>query len=97
VTGLARSTAALADLCVQTDRLRDALALLADSITLNFEKGSPLGLAFNRRALDALAATVARTPGPGADNVRSALTEVESRLAQAESVFGRLVLPGEAG
>jgi tetratricopeptide (TPR) repeat protein len=97
VTGLARSTAALADLCVRTDRLSDALALLADSITLNFEKGSPLGLAFNRRALDALTATVARTPGPGADNVRSALTEVESRLAQAESVFGRLVLPGEAG
>jgi tetratricopeptide (TPR) repeat protein len=97
VTGLARSTAALADLCVRTDRLSDALALLTDSITLNFEKGSPLGLAFNRRALDALANTVAQTHGPGADNVRSALTEVESRLAQAESVFGRLVLPGEAG
>jgi tetratricopeptide (TPR) repeat protein len=97
VTGLARSTAALADLCVRTDRLSDALALLADSITLNFEKGSPLGLAFNRRALDTLATTVARTQGPGVENVRNALTEVESRLAQAESIFGRLVLPGEGG
>jgi tetratricopeptide (TPR) repeat protein len=97
VTGLARTAAALADLCVQTGRLKDAVALLTDSITLNFEKGSPLGLAFNRRALGALANAAAQTHGTGAESVRGALEEVETRLAQAESVFGRVVLPGEAG
>jgi hypothetical protein len=71
--------------------------LLANSITLNFEKGSPIGLAFNRRALDALANVAGQAHGPETESVRSALAEVESRLVQAESVLGRLVLPGEAG
>ena len=97
MTGLARSTAALADLCMMAGRLDDAVALLANSITLNFEKGSPIGLAFNRRALGALATATAQTHGPGAERFRGALEEVESRLAQAESVLGRLVLPGETG
>jgi tetratricopeptide (TPR) repeat protein len=96
VTGLARSAAALADLCGQTGRLGDAIALLTDSITLNCEKGSPLGLAFNRRALSALVSAASQTHGSGAESVRSALAELETRLAQAESVLGRLVLPGEA-
>ena len=97
VTGLARSTAALANLYVRTGQLGDAMALLANSITLNFEKGSPIGLAFNRRALDALANVAGQAHGPETESVRSALAEVESRLVQAESVLGRLVLPGEAG
>jgi len=36
------------------NRLSEAATLLADSSALNFEKGSPIGLAFNRRAFDAL-------------------------------------------
>jgi tetratricopeptide (TPR) repeat protein len=96
VTGLARSTAALADVCVKTGRLDDAVALLANSITLNFDKGSPIGLAFNRRALGAIT-NAAQAHGPAAERFRGALEEVESRLAQAESVLGQLVLPGEAG
>jgi len=95
VTGLARSTAALAELCVMAGRLDEAVALLTDSITLNVEKGSPLGLAFNRRALDTLSTVTAH--GPGSEPFRGALQEAESRLTQAETVFGRLVLPGEAG
>jgi tetratricopeptide (TPR) repeat protein len=97
VTGLARSTAALADVCVQTGQLDDAVALLTNSITLNFDKGSPIGLAFNRRALGALAKATAQAHGPEAERCRGALKEVENRLAQAESVLGRVVLPGEAG
>jgi tetratricopeptide (TPR) repeat protein len=94
-TGLARSAAALADLCVQTGRLGDAIALLSDSITLNFEKGSPLGLAFNRRTLGLLGNAATQTHHPGVENLHAALAEIETRLTQAESVLGRVVLPGE--
>jgi tetratricopeptide (TPR) repeat protein len=96
VIGAARSAAALAELYKMTGRLADALALLADSITLNFEKGSPLGLAVNRRALGALAEAAAQTHGPGAENLQGGVEEVERRLLQAESVLGRMELPAEA-
>jgi tetratricopeptide (TPR) repeat protein len=96
VIGLARSTAALAELCVLTGRLEEAVALLSDSVTLNFEKGSPLGLAFNRRALDALAHATAQRQGADAEKLRGALEEMENRLAHAEGILGRLVVPGES-
>jgi tetratricopeptide (TPR) repeat protein len=95
VIGAARSTAALAEVYRMTGRLADALALLADSITLNFEKGSPLGLAVNRRALSALADAAAQVPRPGEDNLRSGVEVVERRLTRAESVLGRMELPRE--
>jgi tetratricopeptide (TPR) repeat protein len=94
VIGLARSTAALANLCGMTGRLSEAVALLADSINLNFQKGSPLGLAVNRRALEALVRTAAQDQGPEAERLQSAVAEVERRLVQAESILGRMVLPG---
>ncbi|HSF33340.1 MAG TPA: tetratricopeptide repeat protein, partial [Candidatus Tectomicrobia bacterium] len=96
VMGLARSTAALSQLYAVTGRLEDALALLADSVSLNFEKGSPLGLAVNRGAIEAFAVMAAQARGPDAESLRGAVEEVERRLAQAESVLGRVVLPGEA-
>jgi hypothetical protein len=43
------------------------------------DKGSLIGLAFNRRALDALANVEAQAHGPRTESVRSALAEVESR------------------
>jgi hypothetical protein len=96
VIGAARSTAAMAELYRLTGRLADALALLDNSITLNFEKGSPLGLAVNRRALNALAEVIAQTQGqPGLADLQGPMQQVESRLRQAESVLGRLELPGE--
>jgi hypothetical protein len=73
------------------------VVLLADSIGLNFEKGSPLELAFNRRAFDALASAASQTHGQGSERVRSALAEAGHHLEQAESMLGRLVLPGETG
>jgi tetratricopeptide (TPR) repeat protein len=96
VIGLARSTAALADLCVRTGQLGEAVTLLANSLGINFEKGSPLGIAFNRRAFEALAHAAAQTHDPDSKDVRNALAQVESHLTQAEAVLGRLVLPGEA-
>jgi tetratricopeptide (TPR) repeat protein len=95
VIGAARSTAALAELYRMTGRLADALALLDNSIRLNFEKGSPLGLAVNRRALSALADAVTQAQGPGVGDLRGAVEEVKRHLTQAESVLGRMELPGE--
>jgi tetratricopeptide (TPR) repeat protein len=94
VTGLARSTAALANLYSMTGRLGEAVPLLANSIDLNFEKGSPLGLAVNRQALEAIARMTAQVRGPEAERLRGAVAEVQRRLVQAESVLGRVVLPG---
>jgi tetratricopeptide (TPR) repeat protein len=96
VTGLARSTAALADLCLRAGQLDQALALLANSITLNAEKGSPIGLAFNRHTLGTLMKAAAQVHSPDPERLRGALADLENRLAQAESVLGRVELPGVA-
>ncbi len=89
LVGLARSTAALSELLAASGREREALAVLADSIALNLEKGSPIGLAFNRRALEALARQHDPALAPG-------LAEAARALAEAESTLGRLKLPGES-
>jgi hypothetical protein len=96
--GLARSTAALADMCMLAGQLDHAVALLADSITLNVEKGSLSGLAFNRQALGALTRTAAQAHRPDAERLRGAVADLANRLAQAEAVHvhGRVALPGEA-
>lgn len=86
LVGLARSTAALSELLAQTGRLEDALTVLSDSIALNFEKGSPIGLAFNRRSLEALTRVAGDSPTLG---------EARARLEAAEGVLGRMKLPGE--
>jgi hypothetical protein len=72
-------------------QVREALNLLADSIVLNFEKGSPLGLAFNRKALAALA----KTEAVQADAADLA-AEIERRLAAMEAKLGRVPIPGTA-
>jgi tetratricopeptide (TPR) repeat protein len=97
VTGLARSTAALSDLCLRAGQLDQAVALLANSITLNAEKGSPIGLAFNRHTLGALTQAAAQLHSPDTERLRGAVADLEHRLAQAESVLGRVALPGVAG
>ena len=90
LVGLARSTAALSELLVATGRHGDALAVLGDSIALNHEKGSPIGLAFNRRALAALAARAEASPGE-----KAAVAEVAQQLEEAEATLGRVALAGE--
>ena len=76
---------------------RQAVALLANSITLNAEKGSPIGLAFNRYTLGTIAKVAAQVHSPDTERLRGALADLENRLAQAESVLGRVELPGVAG
>jgi tetratricopeptide (TPR) repeat protein len=93
ITGLARSTAALADLCIASGQLGEATTLLSDSVALNFEKGSPIGLAFNRRAFDALRHAVGQAHGAAGSRLHTMLEEVERRFAQAEAVLGKVNPP----
>jgi tetratricopeptide (TPR) repeat protein len=51
LTGLARITAGLAQVFTESGAPRAALGMLASSIELNREKGSPIGLAFDERIL----------------------------------------------
>ena len=78
---------------VQTNH---AVALLANSIVLNVDKGSPIGLAFNRQALGALTSAAAQAHGPDAEQLRGTVADLASRLAQAEAILGRVGLPEEA-
>ncbi len=91
VTGLARTAAALAELSIAAGRTEEAVRLLGDSIALNADKGSPIGLAFNRKTLNLLTEALAR--GSASESARTELEMLERRLAEAESVFGRLSLP----
>jgi hypothetical protein len=75
--------------------LEDAAALLANSIAFNLQKGSPLGLAFNRRAFAALTKVIPRTRDPKAEQAQGLMQQVEQQLSEAEAVLGRLVLLGE--
>lgn len=90
VLGLAKTTAALSEVFAADGRFHDALAVLGDSIALNLEKGSVIGLAFNRRALEALAKRV-----PASAGLADGIKEIAGRLMTAESVLGRIGLPGE--
>ncbi|XXY47947.1 hypothetical protein WME91_48875 [Sorangium sp. So ce269] len=88
--GLARSTAALAEVLSAKGLHREALAVLAESMAMNLEKGSPIGLAYNRRALNALVPNIS-LQGEEAELLR----KIAAQLAAAEAVLGRLKLPGE--
>ncbi len=87
--GLARSAAAHAELLVRAGRPEEAVSALANSIALNYQNGSPMGLAFNRSALTQLRARLA----PGAAGLQQALRELEDRLTAAETVVGPTAAP----
>jgi tetratricopeptide (TPR) repeat protein len=91
LVGLARSTATLSEVMAAGGQIREAVSLLADSMVLNYEKGSPLGLALNRRALAALARE------DRAHQADDLLQEVAGRLALFEQKLGRIEIPGSAG
>jgi tetratricopeptide (TPR) repeat protein len=93
VTGLARTTAAMSEVLTMQGLHRNALMLLGDSIALNLDKGSPIGLAFNRRAYDALRRELADVPSP---DVQGALIEAGNQLERAEGMLGRVPLPDAA-
>lgn len=84
VMGLARSSAALADVLTSKDRHYEALAVLGESVELNLEKGSVKGLSFNREALQALQARL--NPQQRLD-LSYEIRRVEQRLAAAEATL----------
>lgn len=84
--GLARTTAALADVLLRVGRVTPALQALADSISLNTDTGSRIGLRFNRDGLDAL------RQGLGADAKAAhaqSIAALDRELARAEALFAR--------
>lgn len=88
--GLARSSAALAEVLAMGGRVADAIAVLGDSIELHAQKGSPLGLAYNRRAFERFQAAL--EPAAKAE-LASDLERLAAQLADAEALFGRVTLP----
>ncbi|MCH9687242.1 MAG: hypothetical protein K0V04_37755 [Deltaproteobacteria bacterium] len=95
MTGRARSTASLAELLIASGKASDALAPLRESIAFNVDKGSPLGLAMNRRTLERLqdSLTPASRPSP---RLLEAVAKIAARLDEAEGVLGRVSVPGDA-
>jgi tetratricopeptide (TPR) repeat protein len=90
VIGLARTTGTLSEVLTAQGQFQDALSLLAESIALNLEKGSPVGLAYNRRSLGAIVAAV---PPAGRARVSRAVEAVTGRLVAAEGMLARIPLP----
>ncbi len=82
LTGLARITAGLAELLASAGKPRDALGLLASSIELNREKASPVGLAFDERALTRIEDAVRALPLPD-DELAAELVRTRARLTAA--------------
>jgi hypothetical protein len=87
--GLARTAAAMSAVYAEARSPLDALALLGESIGLNLEKGSPLGLAYNRKAVETIEAALGRLGGDADPRLSAALAEIGSRLEAAEAT-GRL-------
>lgn len=94
ITGMARGTAALADLYIAAGRPAEALGALRESVAFNVDKGSPLGLAVNRRTLERLEHAIAAVPqvAPG---LTGAIRELDQALHEAESMLGRVSVPGD--
>jgi hypothetical protein len=83
--GLARTAEAMTVAYLRLRRVDAALATLSDSITLNARKGSPLGLAYDERALRAVA--------EAADHTKAqALQVLAARLQGAQERWGRVEL-----
>ena len=90
LTGLARTTEALSEVLAAGGRDPEALTLLRDSVLFNREKGSPLGLAFNRRTFLGLAKRASARV-----ELAPALAELAELLDAGEGELGALHLPGE--
>ena len=79
VVGMAISMGGLAEVEAREGRPDVALVLLSDSIALNREKGSRVGLSYNRRALTRLEEELRPAPS---------FTAVVAELNQAEKEAG---------
>jgi hypothetical protein len=90
---LASTTEAMALALAEQGRYGEAVGLLSESIQLNREKGSPLGLGLNRQALAALVARVQQTPERVQLALQGAFARLEQHLSLAEREVGRVRLP----
>jgi tetratricopeptide (TPR) repeat protein len=77
--GLARTTAALAEVLADGGKHADALRVLGDSIDLNLQTGSRQGLDYNKKGLEELEAQLGDAPAALADTMR----ELRARLDRA--------------
>lgn len=88
LVGLARTTAAMSDALLAAGKTEEAAGLLADSVALNHQKGSAVGIGFNRRAFQALEHELEkRTTGERAEFM-AIVEEIRGRLAAAENELG---------
>lgn len=73
----------------------EAVDLLASSIELNREKGSPIGLAFDARALERVTRALVGRGAIEDDEVRARLDRTAGRLDEAtrELTVGELAVP----
>lgn len=96
VLGLARTTAAMADVLASAGQLGGAIALLSESLALNEEKGSPIGLAFVRQSVERIAARLSSAAEP-TKNVqeRRAVQQLLEAIVAAEQQLGRVRLPAD--
>ncbi len=89
--GLAATTEAMAGLLGDRHDDAEALRMLVDSVRLNHGKGSPRGLALNRRTLKALAEGMSEEQRA---ELAPMVIAVRRQLEAAEAQLGRVVLPG---
>jgi tetratricopeptide (TPR) repeat protein len=95
VLGLARTVEGMAQALGMLRRPSEALALLSSSLDLNVAKGSPRGIAYLRRTLDALLQSECDLSAP---EVARAAVDLDARLSDLESIYvrgGRPILPLE--
>ena len=83
--GLARTAAALAELSAARGDATTTLQMLADSVQLNARSGSPIGLAYNREAVEALEG---RVPDALVERFAALCADLE----RAEAALGRAQL-----
>ncbi len=75
----------------------EAVRVLGASIALNFEKGAPLGVAFNRRAFDQLLQHLQTQRTTLTTALQQQIQQTEALLLEAERMLGRVALPRTIG
>ena len=80
VLGAARTAGAFADLALDAGDHQHALAALAESVEFNAERGSALGLMYNRATLDRL---ITRLPSKARSEVGPGVLELLARISLA--------------
>ncbi|MCB1742674.1 MAG: hypothetical protein KDK91_20025, partial [Gammaproteobacteria bacterium] len=91
-TGLARTCAAYTELLLTAGQAQEALNMLAQSVALNYQKGSRAGLAFNRESL----AKLREQSSADEPDLSTRITQLEGDLQRAERILGRAQLPWQA-